>query len=131
MRRVLATDSLKESPITSGGFCISRKATARTSWAVADYSFSAGYVAVLDIALCKDIQRFERLLGAVSKNDYSFLFARFGIVNIKHPAQFSAVKSISVFHGSNFLVRASQTMSSDGCISYTKRTANCVSASGA
>jgi hypothetical protein len=61
----------------------------------------------------------------------AFLFARSGIVDVKHSAQFSAVTSVSIFHGSNFLVRACQTRSSDGCISYTKRTANCVSASRA
>ena len=61
----------------------------------------------------------------------TFLFARRGIVDVKHATLCPSVESVSIFHGSNFLVRACQTRSSNRCISYTKRTANCVSASSA
>jgi len=72
----------------------------------------------------------RRGLSAVAGAE-AFLFAGLGIVDIEHTGHRSSVKSESVFHGSNFLVRACQTRSSGGCISYTKRTANCVSASRA
>ena len=61
----------------------------------------------------------------------TFLFTRRGIVDIEHATLRSPVESESIFHGSNFLVPACQTRSSSRCISYTKRTANCVSASRA
>ena len=61
----------------------------------------------------------------------TFLFARRGIVDVEHATLCPSVESVSIFHGSNFLVRACQTRSSNKCISYTKRTVNCVSASRA
>ena len=61
----------------------------------------------------------------------TFLFARRGIVDVEHATLCPSVESESIFHGSNFLVQACQTRSSSRCISYTKRTANCVSASRA
>ena len=61
----------------------------------------------------------------------TFLFARRGIVDVEHATLCPSVESESIFHGSNFLVQACQTRSSRRCISYTKRTANCVSASRA
>ena len=61
----------------------------------------------------------------------TFLFARRGVVDVEHATLCPSVESVSIFHGSNFLVRACQTRSSRRCISYTKRTANCVSASRA
>ena len=69
-------------------------------------------------------------LGAVASAQ-AILFARDGVVSVEESAFGAAIESELVFHSSNFLVRACQTRSSGGCISYTKRTANCVSASGA
>jgi len=40
--------------------------------AVAEYTFFGGDLMVWDISLRKEIQRFENLLGAASKNNYSF-----------------------------------------------------------
>ena len=58
-------------------------------------------------------------------------FARRGIVEVEHATLCSSVESESIFYGSNFLVQACQTRSSRRCISYTKRTPNCVSANRA
>jgi hypothetical protein len=78
------------------------------------------------IARVEQRRGFSAVAGAEA-----FLFARFGIVDVEHSTHSSSVESIAVFHSSNFLVRACQTRSSGGCISYTQRTANCVSASRA
>jgi len=99
-----------------------------------DAGISAGQVCLGDVKIqlrladgfVARIQQ-RRGLSAVASAE-AFLFARFGIVDIEHTAHCSPVESESVFHSSNFLVRACQTRSSGGCISYTKRTANCVSA---
>src|SRR5438876_1278283 len=73
-----------------------------------DTGISAGQVSLGDLKVqlrLTDgfVARIEQRRGfsAVARAE-AFLFARFGIVDVKHPAHRSAVKSESVFHSSNF-----------------------------
>jgi hypothetical protein len=61
----------------------------------------------------------------------TFLLSGFGIVGVEHSTLGPPVETESVFHGSNFLIRASQPIPSGRCLSDTQRTANCVSVSRA
>ena len=58
--------------------------------------------------------------GAVTSAE-TLLFACLGIEDGEHHAKRSVVESAAVFLGSNFLVRACQTISSGGCNAEWKR----------
>jgi hypothetical protein len=72
----------------------------------------------------------ERLGFSAVLRPEAFLLFCLGILDVEHPADFSAVEDETLFHSTDFCVRCYEAACGVGCISYTRQAANPVISSG-